>query len=145
MQPVAVGILMRDGEVLVCQRKRTAPYPLKWEFPGGKIEAAESAWQALVRELREELNIDVHDGSEFHRQDWVYPDGASGVKNDGAFRVFYYLVHSFSGDPANLAFEQIRWVRPAALPDMDLLEGNREAVNRLVARNAGEPDPSQPL
>jgi 8-oxo-dGTP diphosphatase len=145
MQPVSVGILMRNGEVLVCQRKRTARYPLKWEFPGGKIEANESVWQALVRELREELNIEALGGSEFHRQEWIYPEGVADTKKDGAFRVFYYLVSSFSGEPTNLVFEQIRWVSPAALKDIDLLEGNREAVNCLVAQHPSLPGTARPL
>jgi len=38
MKEVAVGIMVRDGLVLACQRKRTMRYPLKWEFPGGKVE-----------------------------------------------------------------------------------------------------------
>ncbi len=135
MQPVAVGILIRDGEVLVCQRKRTARYPLKWEFPGGKIEVAETAWEALVRELREELDIEALGGSEFHVQEWIYPEGASHPKRDGAFRVYYFLVPSFDGEPSNLVFEQIRWVKPSALLDLDLLEGNREAVDHFIAQN----------
>jgi 8-oxo-dGTP diphosphatase len=132
MQPVAVGVLMKDGHVLACQRKRTARYPLKWEFPGGKIEPRETAWEALVRELREELTIEAERGEEFHRQEWTYPEGTVDPAGDGTFRVFYYLIRSFSGEPTNQAFEQICWVRPAELLGMDILEGNREAVVLLV-------------
>jgi 8-oxo-dGTP diphosphatase len=132
MQPVAVGILIKEGLVLACQRKRTARYPLKWEFPGGKIELRESAWEALVRELREELDIEAYGGAEFHRQEWTYPESSIDKDRDGTFKVFYYLVRSFSGEPTNLAFEQIRWVRPPELQGMDILEGNKEAVDLLV-------------
>lgn len=56
---VAAGLL-RDGElVLVCQRSAAAAHPLRWEFPGGKLEADESAETCLVRELREELGIET--------------------------------------------------------------------------------------
>jgi len=132
MQPVAVGILARNGHILLCQRRRTARYPLKWEFPGGKIEQDESAWEALVRELREELNIEADSGDEFFRQEWTYPEGSVDPKKDGTFRVFYYLVRSFSGEPTNLAFEHIQWARPQDMLSMDILEGNREAVDRLI-------------
>ena len=132
MQPVAVGIVLRDGHVLACQRKRTARYALKWEFPGGKIEPAESPWDALVRELHEELSITASSGEEFHRQEWTYPESSADRGQDGTFRVYYYLIREFSGEPKNLAFEQIRWVRPQELPGMDVLDGNREAINRLL-------------
>jgi mutator protein MutT len=137
MQQVAVGIIMKDGQVLACQRKRTARYPLKWEFPGGKMEAGESAPQALVRELREELGIEAVVGKEFLRQEWTYPASAQDRGSDGTFKVFYFLVDGFTGDAVNKAFEQIRWVSPLELESMDILEGNRQAVALLV-RHARE-------
>jgi len=136
MQPVAVGILMKNGHVLACQRKQSARYPLKWEFPGGKIKAKESAWEALVRELHEELNIVAHGGDEFFQQEWVYPEGFADPQRDGAFKVFYFLVRSFTGKPMNLAFEQIRWVRPLELLSLDTLEGNKSAVDLLIKHEA---------
>ena len=132
MKEVAVGILRGDGKVLACQRKRNAVYPLKWEFPGGKVEPGESPAEALRRELREELGIEAVPGKEFHRQDWVYPEGVTDPKKDGSFRVFYFLVESYTGDPANHAFEQIRWVTFSELGRLDILEGNREAVEILL-------------
>jgi len=124
MKEVTVGILIQEGLVLACQRKTTALYPLKWEFPGGKIEPGESPRTALIRELQEELSITVEPETEFFRQEWDY--------GDQSFRVYYYYVRSFSGIPKNMAFEQIRWVKPVTLLMMDILEGNREVVNRLV-------------
>lgn len=132
MKEVAVGIIMKGGRVLACQRKRTAKYALKWEFPGGKLEPGESAPAALRRELREELGLEATVDGEFFRQEWVYTDGTDNPQRDGSFRVFYYLVTTFSGEPVNHAFEQIQWKRPHELPAMDILEGNREAVARLV-------------
>lgn len=128
MKEVAVGIILKDGQVLACQRKRNATYPLKWEFPGGKLEPGESAEEALVRELREELGIEANIKREFFRQEWMYGEG----KNGKSFRVFYFLVDDFYGEPVNLAFEQILWTSPNHLQTLDILEGNREAVDRLV-------------
>ena len=132
MKQVAVGIIMKNGQVLACQRKGTVRYPLKWEFPGGKIEQNETPEEALVRELREELSIEAALEKEFFRQDWVYPDSAGAARNDGTFRVFYFLVRWFKGEPVNRTFEQILWVSPSELQAMDILEGNREAVALLV-------------
>lgn len=131
---------MADGNVLACQRKRDAVYPLKWEFPGGKIEAGESPAVALRRELREELGIDAVIGREFHRQEWVYPRSAAGG-SDGAFRVYYHEVEGFTGTPVNLAFEQMRWVRVDDLLALDMLEGNREAVATLLNDARHRPRP----
>jgi len=132
MKQVAVGIITKDGRVLVCQRQSAANYPLKWEFPGGKLEPSEVPEHALSRELHEELGVDAVIGPEFHRQEWIYGNSVSDPDNDGAFRVFYFLISSFSGMLTNKAFEQVRWVTPRELQNMDILEGNREAVNLLA-------------
>lgn len=131
MKKVAVGIILRDGEVLACQRRRTVRYPLKWEFPGGKVEAGETWAGAAVRELREELAIEAVVEREFHRQSWTYPD-LTGNGSTGAFDVTYLLIRNFTGTPVNHVFEQIRWVKPAEFLTMDILEGNREAIELLV-------------
>ena len=132
MKEVAVGIITKGDRVLACQRRSGAVYPLKWEFPGGKIEKGETPPQALARELHEELDIRAEIGEEFFRQEWIYPDGVDDPKKDGAFRVFYHFIHSYTGTPLNRVFEQIRWVSLTELQALDLLEGNREAVEFLV-------------
>ena len=132
MKHVAVGILMREGRVLACQRKQTARYPLKWEFPGGKIEPGETAREALGRELHEELGIEITAAREFARQEWTYPGETVSPKKDGAFHVVYFLIDSFLGEPVSKAFEQIRWVTPSALLEMDILEGNRASIELLI-------------
>ena len=125
MKQVAVGIIHRNGLVLACQRKRTALYPLQWEFPGGKVESDESPTDALIRELHEELGIVAKPTKEFHTQEWYY--------GDMAYRIFYYTVHEFSGEPENRAFETIQWVKPEKLLTMNILEGNRDVVRMLCS------------
>jgi len=134
MKEVAVGILARDGTVLACQRRRGAVYPLKWEFPGGKLEPGETAAAALKRELKEELDVVVERAEPFHVQEWEYPASKGISSSDGHFRVHYFLVTRFAGEPVNLAFESILWVTPDALAALDVLEGNAAAINRLRLR-----------
>jgi len=129
MIEVAVGIVRMGSQILVCQRKKTSTYPLKWEFPGGKIENGESAAQCLRRELHEELNIEAIVGQELYRQEWLYPDS-------GSFEVYYHLVDSFSGTIRNDVFEQIRWVEIVDLAGVDMLEGNKDAVELLARTNS---------
>ncbi len=132
MKEVAVGILTRGDRILACQRRADGRYPLKWEFPGGKVEKGETPSQALARELHEELDIRATVGQEFYRQEWIYPDGLANPGKDGSFRIFYHYIDSFTGTPLNRVFEQIRWVRLAELEALDILEGNRDAVAFLV-------------
>jgi 8-oxo-dGTP diphosphatase len=139
MKEVAVGVVTHDGRVLACQRRATARYPLKWEFPGGKIEKGETPPEALARELHEELDIHAVVGQEFFRQEWIYPDGLTDPAKDGAFRVRYFHVQSFSGTPVNRVFEQIRWVSLQELQELDILEGNIEAVAFLVKHGIQSP------
>jgi 8-oxo-dGTP diphosphatase len=128
---VAVGIIFQQKtsqeplRVLLCQRKHSARYGLKWEFPGGKVEEGESTETCLRRELREELNIHAEIGSLFHRQQYVYPDS-------GTFDVFYYLVPSFTGEIVNHVFESYTWAGINAMHEYDILEGNKDIVAKLV-------------
>jgi 8-oxo-dGTP diphosphatase len=138
MKHVAVGILLNNGLVLACQRKRTVRYPLKWEFPGGKIEPGETARDALVRELREELGIEAVPGELLLTHEWVYRNGSQSPEQDSRFRVTYFIVRSFAGKPNNHTFEDIRWVTPVTLQSMDILEGNREAVALLLKRSGSD-------
>lgn len=124
---VAVAIMMRgDGCVLLCQRPPGKSYPLQWEFPGGKLEAGETAAQALRRELMEELAVDTAVGRLLHEQVSHYPDG-------GTFAVRYYLVESWDGEIRNEGFADMQWVGLAELPSYDILAGNREFCVRLAA------------
>lgn len=133
MKEVAVGIMVRDGLVLACQRKRTVRYPLKWEFPGGKVEPGERPEQTVFRELYEELGIIVDVAFPIHRQDWIYAEGTRDPSRDGSYRVHYFLVPEFTGAPVNRVFEAVRWVTPDELAAMDILEGNRTAIDLLIA------------
>ncbi len=125
MVKVAVGIITINSQVLVCQRKKTSRYALKWEFPGGKLENGESVEHCLHRELLEELSINAVVGKEFFRQEWLYPDS-------GSFEVFYHLVPSYGGTIRNNVFEQIRWFNLSELARVDMLEGNKDAIDLLL-------------
>jgi 8-oxo-dGTP diphosphatase len=130
MIQVAVGIIISDDrangtQVLLCQRKKTPLYGLKWEFPGGKLSDGESPEECMRRELHEELGITVEEYRPYHQEHSFYPDGKS-------YDVQFYLVSKFSGTPNNLAFEQWQWVRVNELSRFDILSGNANVVQKLV-------------
>ncbi|HMD14925.1 MAG TPA: 8-oxo-dGTP diphosphatase MutT [Bacteroidota bacterium] len=128
MIQVAVGIIIRkeiSTSVLLCRRKESARYGLKWEFPGGKVEKDETTEECLLRELTEELSITAVIGSLYHQQQYLYPDS-------GTFDVFYYMIRQFSGSIVNRVFESFEWVSTAKLLEYDILEGNRDVVKKLM-------------
>ena len=125
MIKVVVGVIIKNDEILLCRRKKSARYPLKWEFPGGKVEDSEPLEESLKRELREELEIDAEVGALFHHQQWVYPDS-------GKYEVAYYFIPRYSGEMINHAFESFRWVALDDVQQYDVLEGNREVIDKLI-------------
>ena len=122
---VTAGILTDGERILICQRKAGSRFGLKWEFPGGKVEAAETAEACLGRELAEELGIEAEIGPEVHRTDYRYPHGFS-------VRLLFFKVLRYTGTPTNLDFERIVWTRPEELPRFDFLEADLEIVSRLA-------------
>jgi len=117
MLQVVAAILEREGKVLIGQRTATQSHPLKWEFPGGKVETGETPEQALTRELEEELAIRNAQANEIQRYLYTYP-GKNPVE------LIFLRVTSFEGEPQNLIFHDLRWAAPAELPTYDFLEGD---------------------
>src|SRR5216683_184802 len=99
---VVAAVIERGGLILIAQRKSNSRHALKWEFPGGKVEAGETPESALVRELEEELGIRAIIEREITRYEYHYPG------RDRILLVFYRVVR-FEGELRNLDFEQIRW------------------------------------
>ena len=122
---VAVGIIHLEGKILVGQRRRIDRHPFKWEFPGGKVEPGETPQEALVRELREELQISAQVGSELARYEHDYPSGSR-------VHLLFFSVSHFSGEPKPHVFEQIRWLDLRLLPALDFLDGDHDFVKRLA-------------
>lgn len=122
---VTAGILTHGDRVLICQRRAGGRFPLKWEFPGGKLEAGESPEACLRRELFEELSIEAEVGQEVYRTQHRYPHGF-------AVRLLFFRVPSFTGTLTNRAFERMEWARTSDLSRYDFLEADRELVERMA-------------
>jgi 8-oxo-dGTP diphosphatase len=123
---VAVALILRGEEVLICQRRPDQPMALKWEFPGGKMETGESAEQALKRELDEELGIDAQIGTRVAHTRHTYRSG-------GAVDLQFFAVHSFQGELRNVIFNDMRWCPLRDLPTYDFLAADRDLVRDLAA------------
>jgi 8-oxo-dGTP diphosphatase len=126
MKRVVAALIWQNGRILICQRTRHQPMPLKWEFPGGKIEEGEQPRDALRRELDEELGIGAEIGNEVARIRHEYPNGNS-------VELRFFDVRAYSGELENRIFREIVWAVPADLAGYDFLEADRTLVRDLAA------------
>lgn len=125
MKQVVAALIVRNDKVLVCQRTRHQSMPLKWEFPGGKVEPGEDERAALHRELEEELGILGKIGRRVAVIRHTYSGGS-------AFELHFFLVQEFTGEIQNRIFRDVRWALPAELPEFDFLEADIELVKQLA-------------
>src|SRR3984885_14902194 len=123
---VAAALIVRGGEVLICQRRPDQPMALQWEFPGGKIEPGETPEQALARELNEELGITAKVGGHVTHVRHNYRHG-------GAVDLQFFAVHEFSGEIENRIYNEVRWARLEDLPAYDFLAADRGLIRDLAA------------
>ncbi|MGD0976466.1 MAG: (deoxy)nucleoside triphosphate pyrophosphohydrolase [Candidatus Korobacteraceae bacterium] len=123
---VVAALLIHEERLLICQRTRNQALPLKWEFPGGKIEPGESREAALKRELQEELGIDAEIGRKVASLCHRY-------RQDSEFELHFFLVERYSGELTNNIFEDIRWEALKNLPRYDFLEADLRLVQDLAA------------
>ncbi len=126
MKRVVAAVIEKGGKLLVCQRTRHQTMPLKWEFPGGKIEEGEQPRDALRRELQEELGIEARIGDEIARVKHIYPNGS-------AVELRFYVVREYGGELENRIFRDMQWALPEALPSYDFLEADASLVKDLAA------------
>ena len=125
MKRVVAAIIIQNGRILVCQRTRHQTMPLKWEFPGGKIEEGEQPIEAIHRELNEELGINAEIGEEVSRIVHEYPNGTR-------VELRFFLVQKYQGELQNIIFRDIQWVERNQLPSFDFLEADLELVKTIA-------------
>ena len=122
---VVAGLIFENGRLLACQRRADGAFPLKWEFPGGKIESGEAPSEALARELREELGIDA----EGMRQVFTHTHSYSGFST---VNLTFFYVPAYRGELINREFERIRWMGMDEIGQLDFLDGDRPVIEWLL-------------
>ena len=126
IKQVVAALIVRENEILCCQRTEYQALPLKWEFPGGKIEPGEQPPQALQRELDEELGIQAEIGSKVAQLQHQYQNG-------NAVELHFFVVEKYEGEMQNRIFREIRWVQRADLPTLDFLDADKTLVQQIAS------------
>jgi 8-oxo-dGTP diphosphatase len=121
----AVALVDADGRVLLAERPAGKPLAGLWEFPGGKVHTGETPEAALIRELAEELGIDVHASclAPFTFASHAYPD----------FHLLMplYVCRKWSGIVTPREGQRLKWVRPARLGDFEMPPADKPLVAML--------------
>lgn len=121
---VAVAVIVQvDRSILVSQRRAHSDHGGLWEFPGGKVESHESVYEALCRELKEEVNLDVLSASPFIQVSHSYE------KYDVLLDT--WLVEQFNGEPQGVEGQLVRWVCKDELRDLPMPEAN-DAIKKAL-------------
>lgn len=119
---VVAAAIERDGRYLAARRTQPDWAAGRWEFPGGKVEPGESETDALVREIGEELGVDIAVGDRVPGE-WPLHDDLV---------LHLYMARLIEGDPQPLDHhDQLRWLAPAEFDDVAWLESDRDAVEGL--------------
>ena len=125
---VAVGVIKKNNAIFICKRADEQHQGGLWEFPGGKVEAGESVFVAIKRELIEEVGLTIHSSSQLMVIEHDYGDKC--VKLD------VHVVSNFSGEAHGAEGQPSEWVAISELENYDFPEANAEIIEKIVARYA---------
>ena len=109
---VTAAIVLRGSQVLIAKRKAGGPLGGLWEFPGGKVEPGETPEECLARELEEELGVAAEVGRFVTSSQFTY--------DDREIELLAYEVELGSGPFVLTSHDEVRWVSPAELLDLEL-------------------------
>lgn len=123
---VVALILIQDEKVLVAQRPAKDRLAFKWEFPGGKIEKGESPEAALIREIQEELGLEIEEISHYMTTEYLEPPVP--------VRLHAYQAKSKGGIPRSKVHQQIRWVTIRDLLQLDLAPADVPLAQAITQR-----------
>ena len=123
---VVGGLIYQNEKILICQRKEEGDHPLKWEFPGGKLKDNENNQEALKRELKEELSIEINEMIFFDEYLYEYNKLSKNLK------LVFFQIFQFEGEIQNKVHQQLKWIDISKLGDYDFLEGDLKIINKLM-------------
>ena len=126
---VVAGLILQNDKLLICQRPNFKDHPLKWEFPGGKIKNDETNEEALIREINEELSINIINCEELISYNFNYKD-----LNKKVF-IYFYLVNNYSGKVLNNFHKELKWIEIKDIREYDFLEGDLKIIDHISSND----------
>lgn len=123
---VAIGMVVRGNQLLICQRKADVALGGYWEFPGGKMEPGESAEHCVRREIKEETGIDVDPSEAWPAVEFDY--------DLGRVRLHPFLCRYLAGQALAIGCQSARWVLPSQLTDYRFPPANDSLIAELRRR-----------
>ena len=125
MIQVVCAIILNQNKILITQRSEKMKLPLKWEFPGGKLEEGENEEEAIIREIKEELNIEILPLKKI----------SSHVHDYGSFKInlIAYLCNYISGDIHLLEHKDFKFIQFEELKNYNLAEADIPVIEKLKA------------
>lgn len=124
MIDVSCAIILNQNKVLVAQRNRNGKLALKWEFPGGKVEKYETIRESLIREIKEELNIEIEIIEKLSPVEHYY--------SNFSIRLHPFLCNFKSGNLIVKEHEEIQWAEKSDLLNFDWAEADIPIVNEFL-------------
>mgnify|MGYP001109704237 FL=1 len=124
MKEVVAAIIINFGKVLIAQRGKDQKLAGKWEFPGGKIESGETPEECLVREIKEELGVDIKVDAFFAENTYQY--------NTEAIKLLAYKAKWVDGEYKLTVHNQIKWVKSFELEAYDFAPADIPIVQKLI-------------
>jgi len=124
---VSAALIFRDGQLLITQRHAQAHLGGLWEFPGGKREAGETFEQCLVREICEELGIEISVGELFEEISHDYPEKSVHLK--------FFICKLISGEPQPLDCAAVKWIDRAQLCEFEFPAADAQLLVKLSSFN----------
>ncbi len=126
---VTAAIIRKNGKILIAQRKNSSKLePGKWEFPGGKVKFLEHPEDCLVREIKEELGINISVGSIFTISSHIYKKG----NKKHHILLLAFLAGYVSGKLKNIGCQDSRWVSRTELKNFEFAEADIAVVKKLL-------------
>ncbi len=120
---VTAAILIKNGLILIAKRKASDALSNKWEFPGGKIEKGESPEECLIRELKEEFDINTEIEEYFGESIYQYPDFK--------IKLIAYKVRWITGKIKSTSHDLYKWIKINDIDNYDFAEADRPLVKKL--------------
>jgi len=127
---VVAAVVERDGKYLITQRRPAAVLPLLWEFPGGRVEESETDAEALSREVKHRLGVDIRVGQLISFVTHPYERYSVDL--------YLYECHISGGEPASLAVHAFKWVTSNEFDQYAFTPADEASMNKLLGMEPGK-------